>query len=510
MLSDTLSARSYLELGEVLAPRAETSQSSETPQSLESALETPLEGEDRSGPHLRPRKNPPAMPEKTEMGPDRPIPIRKRGRPRLETTKDAVAIEERRMQVRRAQRTYRQKKDTTIQTLKARVEVLEQTLQNVSNLLGPTDHNVNNKNATDTIGPSAHDYGRTKRLILAEINKTRSSSHEKSSANNNKYQQVIHNTETPENKWNMFGYNVFHTNDQVLESNPHRSRSRSRSIPRSPTPLLNRLFPTTTIYTYSNQESNLSRRLHRFCLEHIYRWLTDPHSDPGLMTRVFGLLPCIHDIPGVCRNFRRILQSEIGSPLEGTKLPFYVLGGAGTHFPRAESAMPGNVRRPGKILRRFAWILRRGGIRDWDEDWSGDAEPERPEISSPMSVEDRLRSLDLDGDWFDCYDVQGYLEHRGVVFDGSSLWLKVPARTVGDLYGVSSDGSAARVYGVNEASPNDMSGWRYLSQSTYVLDVECFFDLLLANLRILGRAPGFRLWDVDAALRTAIHRRSFG
>jgi len=33
--------------------------------------------------------------------------------------------------------------------------------------------------------------------------------------------------------------------------------------------------------------------------------------------------------------------------------------------------------------------------------------------------------------------------------------------------------------------------------------------VLLANLRMLGRAPGFRLWDVDAALRTAIHRRSF-
>jgi hypothetical protein len=32
--------------------------------------------------------------------------------------------------------------------------------------------------------------------------------------------------------------------------------------------------------------------------------------------------------------------------------------------------------------------------------------------------------------------------------------------------------------------------------------------VLLANLRILGRAPGFRLGDVDAALRTAIHRRT--
>lgn len=34
--------------------------------------------------------------------------------------------------------------------------------------------------------------------------------------------------------------------------------------------------------------------------------------------------------------------------------------------------------------------------------------------------------------------------------------------------------------------------------------------VLLANLRILGRAPGFRVWDVDAALRSAISRRPFG
>ncbi|KAJ5655325.1 hypothetical protein N7507_007275 [Penicillium longicatenatum] len=491
MLSGTLSARSYLELGDI-ALGAETSQSSATPQSLESAPENALERDGRSGTHLQPRQNPPAMSEKTETGPDRPV--RKRGRPRLETTKDAVAIEERRMQIRRAQRTYRQKKETTIQTLRTRVEVLEQTLQNVANILS-TDNNSG-------LG-HAHDQSRTKQLILAEINKTRSSSDEISLDHN---QHITQSRDTP---GDIFGYHVSYSEHKASESNSHRrSRSRSRSIRRSPSPLLNRLFPTTTVYTYSHQELNLSRRLHRFCLEHTYRWLTDPHSDPVLITRVFGLLPCIQDIPGVCRSFRRVLQSEIGCELESSKLPFYTLGGAGTHYPRAKS--PKNVRRPGKVLRRLARILRRGGIRDWDEDWSGDAEPDRDHrsvVERTMSKEEQLRSLDLDGDWFDCYDVQGYLEQRGVVLDGSSLSLAVPAATVGDLYGVSSDTSASQLYGSTSDSLSERSGWRYLSQSTYVLDVECFFDLLLGNLRILGRAPGFRLWDVEAALRTAIHRR---
>ena len=252
------------------------------------------------------------------------------------------------------------------------------------------------------------------------------------------------------------------------------------------------------------------------------------------MIRVFGLLPCIHDMPGVRRAFRRVLQSEIGSSLEGSKLPFYTLGGAGQHYPRTDQdgrpVYPEKMRRPGKILRRLARILRRGSIQDWDEDWSGDAEPRMDEfhdMDKAMSDEDRLRSLDLDGDWFDCHDVQGYLEHRGVVLNGSSLWLEVPGETVGTLHGLSPDQSASELYGSSEEiSPGETSLSQYMGQSKYMLNVENFFEceyrtwidilryadtsiVLLANLRILGRAPGFRLWDVDAALRTSIHRRPF-
>jgi hypothetical protein len=127
-----------------------------------------------------------------------------------------------------------------------------------------------------------------------------------------------------------------------------------------------------------------------------------------------------------------------------------------------------------------------------------------------MSEEDRLRSLGLEGEWFDCHDVQGYLESHGVILDGSSLWLEVPATAVGVLHGFSPEGSTFRYYMSSEnPSPIELSGTEFLSQSTYVLDVESFFDMLLANFRILGRAPGFRLWDVDAALRTAIHRRPY-
>lgn len=382
----------------------------------------------------------------------------------------------RRLQIRRAQRTYRQKKEATIQGLKTRVEVLEQTLQNVSDILGAADQEEGHALTT---GPQLDSLARARQMALAEIHKTRSFSEDREQRTND-------GLSSPRD---IFGYQVSRSrNHEDADANQYKTNSRQthpHPHPRSPTPLLNRLFPSTTIYTYSYQESDLSRRLQRFCLEHIYRWLTDSYSDPSLMSRVFGLFPCIQDMPGVRRGFRRTLQTEIGGSLEFNKIPFYKLGGAGTHYPRigadGQPVYPENLRRPGKILRRMARILRRGGIQDWDEDWSGDAEPDlQDEIGSKertMSDEDRLRSLDLGGEWFDCHDVQGYLEYHGVVLDGSSLWLEVPATAVGVLYGFSPEGSTSQYcMSPEEPSPTGMSGTEYLSQSTYVLDVECFFD----------------------------------
>ncbi|OOQ83229.1 hypothetical protein PEBR_36075 [Penicillium brasilianum] len=532
-LSDTLSARSYLELGHdafqaQLQPQFRPAEY--TPASISNPLKSGdlIQASSTSGPHLRPRQRRPIHKEaeRTETAADtkdphheKDRPVRKRGRPRIETAKDAAAIEERRLQIRRAQRTYRQKKEATIQTLKTRVEQLEQTLQQVSDLLTAAPEEL------DAL-TSPSDLSRARQLALAEIKKAREFPAEVSDPVGR----------TTESLRDIFGYEVSHgrrnANEDDSKSSSSRNAQRQRKVatdpgyphPRSPSPLLNRLFPSTTIYTYSYQESCLSRRLQRFCLEHTYRWLSDASSEPQLMSRVFGLFPCIQDMPGVRRTSRRVLQSEIGGPLEITKVPFYTLGGAGMHYPRSnedgEPIYPVNRRRPGKILRRLAGILRRGGISDWDEDWSGDLEPDagdkQGEDVRSLSEEERLRFLDLEGDWFDCHDVQGYLEDRGFVLEGSSVWLEVPAATVGALYGFSpdsgSDYCASQLYvSPGEISSSDVSELQDLGTSTskYTLNVECFFDLLLSNIRLLGRAPGFRLWDVDAALRSAIHRRSF-
>lgn len=100
MLSDTLSARSYLQLSRE-ARRDNEQASSQTPssQNLEEETSPVIK---RSARHLRPRKRP-APQSKTEStkhevveSSDLPAdyhPARKRGRPRLETEKDAAAVQ---------------------------------------------------------------------------------------------------------------------------------------------------------------------------------------------------------------------------------------------------------------------------------------------------------------------------------------------------------------------------------------------------------------------------------
>ncbi|KAJ5542463.1 hypothetical protein N7535_004884 [Penicillium sp. DV-2018c] len=528
-IMEMLSSRSYLEL------------STEGQDMIETSIITPvsneLSPEDKNEPPrlLRPRKEPAASkaPEisgpvaegRTASAPDRPV--RKRGRPRLDKTKDASAIEERRLQIRRAQRTYRLKKEFTIQLLRSRVETLEQTIENVTGILSAAHQEATAHLTGDpTLQPSIDYLARTRELILAEIEKARSTDADGTDPQPEQTQSFTKGE---------FGYQVSHPQTQNTARPQKKNRNssftqRAPSRARSPSPLVNRLLPTSTIYTYCHQESSLSRRLHRFCLEHTYRWLTDARTEPIFLARVFGLVPCIHDMPGIRRHYRKTLQSEIGSTLEYTKMPFYTLGGAGKHFPPVGSdgvpIFPQNIRRPGKILRRMVRIMQRGGIQDWDEDWSGDREPatrvDQGQGQMQMTAEDLTRLLELDGEWFDCHDVEGYLLHRGLELDGSALRLGVPETLVRALYAGSSPGqwtvssmytspgeaSSSSIYWTGSESATSTS--TSSSSSEYTLDVECFFELLLANFRVLGRAPGFRVWDVDAALRAAISRRPSG
>ena len=190
-----------------------------------------------------------------------------------------------------------------------------------------------------------------------------------------------------------FGY---HNNSSSSSS----SSSSTATIEAPTTPLRQQLSPTitpspsTSNHTHAFRECSLSRQLQRYSLEYAFRLFTSTHSPPVEIYRVFRLVPCLRNRSKMYPYFRRLVCADTDDPLEVPTLPFYCIGGAGTHYPARDTA--GNPIYPPK-MRLPRRILSVG-------------------VDGPQR---RLEACGLDGRWFDCRDVEGFLRERGVQVDGS-------------------------------------------------------------------------------------------
>ncbi|EAL89029.2 uncharacterized protein AFUA_6G11870 [Aspergillus fumigatus Af293] len=155
----------------------------------------------------------------------------------------------------------------------------------------------------------------------------------------------------------------------------------------------------TRQHTYAFQEVRFARRLQRYCLEHAFRLYVDFRSDPREIHRVFRLVPCVRDRGKTQPRFRQLLMGGRADPLEVPSLPFYTVGGAGTHFPDVDeegnAIYPANSRMPRRVL----------GVLPW------------PELGT-KGGEEALEAYGLGGEWFDSRDVEGYLKLHGVDVNG--------------------------------------------------------------------------------------------
>lgn len=157
--------------------------------------------------------------------------------------------------------------------------------------------------------------------------------------------------------------------------------------------------------TYSFHETTFSRRLHRYCLEHSYRLFVDTNSDPALIYRIFRLVPCIQNKNKMLPYFQKLVQGGLDDALEIATLPFYCIGGAGTHHRRSDEigrpVYPLNSRLPKRLLGIVPTKTIRGRTLSID-------------------YENHLKTFGLDGEWFDCQDVEGFLQQRGIVLNQTS------------------------------------------------------------------------------------------
>lgn len=123
-----------------------------------------------------------------------------------------------------------------------------------------------------------------------------------------------------------------------------------------------------------------------------YLALRDPSIGMDRLQRPFGLVFGIMDRERLTSHFKAEFYSLLNQkPLDGwDQVPFFRLGGAGTHYPHARSTGV------------FASYYQSG-----------------PTVEDPLSLATADLRAQLEGDWFDLQDLEGYIRDKNVLLVAS-------------------------------------------------------------------------------------------
>ncbi|SPN97220.1 uncharacterized protein DNG_00734 [Cephalotrichum gorgonifer] len=404
---------------------------------------------------------------------------RRRGRPKT-TGASENAEELRREQIRSAQRAYRLRRDNRIRAmeeahveLEARCELMKKTLLEIRE---EAERNMSCEPLAGMIlRRTAQFFDGTSPERIASPSGERPTQAQALPGSEAQH-------ERPRNAEQTFGYLVsdMHSPPSHTPSGSPSPRASSPSLPPSISP------PTS----YTHQETTFARRLHRKTLEHAYETFTSFSPSPQSVYRTFRLVPCFQDRAKMRPYFLGLLRSDAGQRLELYGLPFYCVGGAGKHYPRADGDVM-NLRFPKRIL----------GIG---------------EAGGGEGYEERLRVMGYGGVWFDSYEVECYLRERGICPQANSSIVPVgqasPA-SLGEPGGIRPqiELPSARSENTEVALDRDHQSGSDVTDSPTTttgryFDVDDFLECICSTASILGRAPGFRKDCVDAAIRHALRR----
>ncbi|KAH6680463.1 hypothetical protein B0J14DRAFT_266162 [Halenospora varia] len=443
---------------------------------------------------------------------------RKRGRPKVNDPNAAKLPLDRRLQLREAQKKYRQKKEASLESYKARTYELEERLKKIAEVYSGCHVSAKDVDLGITHPEVFGKLEEMRKLLGPELGALRPD------LRNQPAVRSVHpdedavlgqeqsNESNSSSVISSFGYQLpKHPNLQILDDASAPKYTRTQALPvdcaeRALSPGLRdtqRLLGGSVPFSYSFHETTFYRRIHRYCLEHAYRLFSDPRSDPTTIFKLFRLVPCIKYKAKMLPYFERLVQGGTKDTLELPKLPFYCIGGAGSHYPHKDSegnpAELSNTRMPKRIL----------GIV--------------PSSDGSRLQEDTQRHLELfglDGEWFDCQDVEGYLEEKGVILDQTSVFAEIQTSWLRQMTFSSSD------YLFEEQDLDDLQNFDFGTDMNFeprsntpteielpsslsgssrpVLDIGHFLSRLLHGFVILGRAPGFKRSDVETAFSSAL------
>ncbi|KAK2780674.1 hypothetical protein FQN52_007131 [Onygenales sp. PD_12] len=316
---------------------------------------------------------------------------------------------------------------------------------------------------------------------------------------------------------------------------------------------------TPSPYTFSFQEPPFTRRLHRTCLGTGYHILRNSSANSQALTTAFRLALHYSSRKQLIQNFRLLLLRGPKDTLEFWEKPFFSIGGAGTHYPRRDHegrlTYPPNMlsteRVFGSLLIRNAETPHQGkSLEEITEElgfrgqWFDSNDVDGYLRSRGIVIEDNSSIVQIPPTFPNCISPRNAPQQPATIEFGdpvtSPTTINPPAplgaaeqtqpnelllarliprlfpktdQPTEDIMGDSSPqlpGSTGEHGLENPASisnidphklPPDKQMPKTASSS---LDVERFINQLVMRGVCLGRAPGFRRHDVDAALVSSV------
>ncbi|KAK6615923.1 bZIP family transcription factor [Botrytis cinerea] len=493
-----------------------------------------------------------------------------RGRPRVDT-KDETAADRRRTQIRMAQRAYRHRKETTISSLEKQVQELRGTNEEMNNIFinlydfaisrgllqrepefgqqlqsttqkflelakqNAGDENLRHEDdSPDNIAHESqgeanhsltnHSTQRPPPVIMLSDEPTTADtinpwggyivSKDTSSEEERQIEYNQNDTEEPRQ------YEIISRATEENASFPFDSTSIQQYRAEIPSPISNNFLQSFYPYaavplptTHSYFELSFARRVHRATVEHGYKLLTMPNPPKRRFEKAFGYCLQFETKEECIARFQRILNNSSKESLHEWRYPLLMpkfrTGFSMGPFPTACTPLLENI---------------------------------SPNMKCTLPG--------FEGEFFDPNDVEGYL--RGHGFDlqpgadyitgqielevspdahspgttsTDSVFPPTPRSPVGkvldetnrnsyNLDHIEGDsnkkGQASAASQSGSSSPKvSANSKRYMEKRTVTIDVEILIRKLAAISSCLGRSPGYRRADLDAAIINAARETGF-
>ncbi|GKZ27587.1 hypothetical protein AbraIFM66951_005985 [Aspergillus brasiliensis] len=362
--------------------------------------------------------------------------------------RDSERSQHRRLQLRLAQRAYRSRKERATLSLQHRLEHLQTQIQNLCRTFQEYNHLIETSGLL-FFDPTLERKLQELRTQFLAISAAADSSNEGSSAlrlndiaspmtqprkQRMHSQQLEYDLELATSRPVNAGLDVAGPIPSFSgaggQENDPRGKTADQSYSFLPTPTLhvvNRLesapravddsaFLNVMCHSHISsstaplRETSFERRLHRACLKNGYKLLVDPTSDPDNVSRVFRLPLTLSTRDSIVQQVKGLLEGGLDEAPELWDMPFFLLGGAGTHYPRRDQTgrpiLPPNALPMSKLIGAFIH--------------------QRTEQQSFQTDHDLLADLGLNGEWLDSHDVEGYLKEKGIFLSADTSFCSVP------------------------------------------------------------------------------------